>query len=70
MGKRIILQMKNISKQYPGVKALHNVNFSLNEGEIHALLGENGAGKSTLIKILMGIVKKDQGDIFFGKQKS
>jgi len=50
-----LLQMKNISKEFPGVKALDNVNFNVIKGQIHALVGENGAGKSTLIKILCGI---------------
>ena len=57
------LQMIDISKLFPGVKALDNVNFDLNEGEVHALIGENGAGKSTLIKILTGLYQKDSGDI-------
>ena len=51
----ILLQMKNISKTFPGVKALQNVNFSVRRGEIHCLVGENGAGKSTLMKVLSGI---------------
>lgn len=51
----ILLQMKNISKSFPGVKALQNVNFSVRRGEIHCLVGENGAGKSTLMKVLSGI---------------
>lgn len=64
-----LLAVKNISKSFPGVKALQNINFSVGAGEIHALMGENGAGKSTLIKILTGIYKKDDGDIIFdGKQ--
>ena len=56
---RVLLQ--GISKSFPGVRALENVDFQLNAGEIHALLGENGAGKSTLIKIMTGAVKRDSG---------
>lgn len=63
------LEMKNISKSFPGVKALQNVNFSVEEGEVVALLGENGAGKSTLMNVLGGIVVKDEGQIFInGKE--
>lgn len=56
-----IIRMENISKTFPGVKALQNVNFSVNAGEVHALVGENGAGKSTLIKVLMGAHTPDSG---------
>lgn len=56
--------MKNIHKSFPGVRALQAVDFTLCEGEIHALMGENGAGKSTLIKVLTGVYSKDSGDIF------
>ena len=60
-----ILQMTGISKSFPGVKALKKVKFDLNEGEIHALMGENGAGKSTLMKILTGIYNRDEGEITY-----
>ena len=56
--------MQNIYKSFPGVRALQNVNFTLCEGEIHALMGENGAGKSTLIKVLTGVYSKDSGEIY------
>lgn len=57
-----LLTMRGIYKSFPGVKALINVDFTLNSGEIHALLGENGAGKSTLIKVLTGVEKMDLGE--------
>lgn len=63
MGESIVLTMKNISKTFPGVKALSNVDFTLREGEIHALMGENGAGKSTLIKVLTGVHDFEAGEI-------
>lgn len=56
-----ILEMKDISKSFPGVKALDHVQLQIRPGEVHALMGENGAGKSTLMKILMGIYTKDKG---------
>ena len=58
-----ILEMKDISKSFPGVKALDKVDFKLQKGEIHALMGENGAGKSTLIKVITGVYEKDTGVI-------
>ena len=64
MKENSVLEMKNIYKSFPGVKALQAVDFTLCEGEIHALMGENGAGKSTLIKVLTGVYEKDGGDIF------
>ena len=60
-----LLSISGISKEFPGVKALNNVHFDLNEGEVHAIVGENGAGKSTLMKILSGIYKKDSGEISY-----
>ncbi|MBO4460734.1 MAG: sugar ABC transporter ATP-binding protein [Clostridiales bacterium] len=63
MEKGAILEMRGISKYFPGVRALEKVDFTLREGEIHALMGENGAGKSTLIKVLTGVYPKDAGEI-------
>ncbi len=62
--KDIVLTMRGIYKSFPGVHALQNVDFTLREGEIHALMGENGAGKSTLIKVLTGVYSKDAGEIY------
>src|SRR5882672_1964591 len=59
------LELKNISKQYPGVKANDRVNLRVKPGEIHAVLGENGAGKSTLMKIIYGAVRPDEGEILW-----
>jgi len=64
-----VVEMRGITKIYPLVKALDNVDFSLRKGEIISLLGENGAGKSTLMKVLFGIVKPDKGDIYIRGQK-
>ena len=65
-----VLEVKNIHKSFPGVRALQGVDFTLREGEVHALMGENGAGKSTLIKVLTGVYTKDEGQIFIkGKEK-
>ena len=63
MDENIVLSARGIYKEFPGVKALQNVDFTLREGEIHALMGENGAGKSTLVKCLTGVYIKDQGEI-------
>ena len=63
MQEGAVLEMRGICKYFPGVKALQNVDFTLREGEIHALMGENGAGKSTLIKVLTGVYEKDGGEI-------
>lgn len=59
-----ILRIEKLSKSFPGVQALKNINFQLKQGEIHALLGQNGAGKSTLVKIISGVYEADSGDIF------
>ena len=68
---KIVLKMRNIHKSFPGVRALQGVDFTLCEGEIHALMGENGAGKSTLIKVLTGVYTKDEGEIFIkGTEKA
>ena len=64
MPNDVVLSMRNISKAFPGVRALQNVDFSLYAGEIHALMGENGAGKSTLVKVLTGVYPKDSGQIY------
>ena len=65
----ILLEMKNMSKSFPGVKALDNVSLTVRRGTVHALMGENGAGKSTLMKCLFGINSGYEGEIFLdGKQ--
>ena len=67
--ENVLLEMKNISKQFPGVKALDDVNLRIYSGRIMALLGENGAGKSTLMKILTGVYQKTQGAVIYeGKE--
>ncbi len=64
MQEDCLLKLRGIEKRFPGVRALHNVDFTLRKGEIHALMGENGAGKSTLIKLLTGVYSKDDGTIY------
>lgn len=64
-----LVTMAGISKYFPGVQALENVDFTLQRGEIHALMGENGAGKSTLIKVLTGVERQDQGAILLGEKE-
>ena len=63
MAQPALLEMKNICKSFPGVKALDNVSLTVRPGTVHALMGENGAGKSTLMKCLFGIYSKDSGTI-------
>src|SRR2546423_654430 len=58
-----LLTVRGISKRFPGVIALSDVDFTLRAGEIHALMGENGAGKSTLIKVLTGVYPRDAGTV-------
>ncbi|MDO4493538.1 MAG: sugar ABC transporter ATP-binding protein [Clostridia bacterium] len=62
--EKVLLRMEGISKSFPGVKALDNVQLTLRSGTVHALMGENGAGKSTLMKCLFGIYQKDSGHIY------
>lgn len=64
-----ILEIKSITKTFPGVVALNKVSMKIRRGEVHALVGENGSGKSTLIKILFGIYKPDEGEVFLNGQE-
>ena len=64
-----ILEVRNICKEFPGVKALQNVSFDLKKGEVHVLLGENGAGKSTLMKVLTGVYHPNSGEIYLHGEK-
>ncbi len=66
---KYVLEMREIEKKFPGVKALKGVDFKLRKGEVHGMVGENGAGKSTLVKILMGVYTKDSGEMFIGGEK-
>lgn len=66
---KTILEMKNITKSFIGVRALKDINFSLESGEVRALMGENGAGKSTLIKVLTGVHKLDSGEIYLENKR-
>jgi ribose transport system ATP-binding protein len=63
------LEINSADKSFPGVKALHQANFRLKKGSIHALLGENGAGKSTLIKIITGVQKQDSGKLLINNNE-
>ena len=67
--RRPVLEMRGISKRYPGVVVLEDVGLTLYPGEVHGLVGENGAGKSTLIKILAGAIHADGGEIIIGGRR-
>ena len=69
MKDKAVLELHNIHKTFPGVKALNNVQFQLKKGEVHALMGENGAGKSTFIKVITGVHKAEEGEMFLNGQK-
>jgi ABC-type uncharacterized transport system ATPase subunit len=64
-----VVEMRNITKRFPGIIANDSINLKVKKGEIHALLGENGAGKSTLMNILFGLYQPDEGEIFINEQK-
>ncbi|MBE5773821.1 MAG: sugar ABC transporter ATP-binding protein [Clostridiales bacterium] len=66
---KVLLELKNITKIFPGVKALDGVQFELREGEVHALMGENGAGKSTFIKVITGVYMPEEGEMYLDGQK-
>ncbi|MEK6256529.1 MAG: ABC transporter ATP-binding protein [Chloroflexota bacterium] len=70
MSTEIALEVKNITKRFPGVLANDNISLKLKKGEIHALLGENGAGKSTLMNIIYGLYNQDEGEIFINGKKA
>jgi len=60
-----ILKVENITKSFPGTKALSSVGMEVRKGEVHALVGENGAGKSTLMNVISGVLAPDEGAIYF-----
>ena len=69
MAEEYVLELKGITKIFPGVKALNKVQFQLKPGEVHALMGENGAGKSTFIKVITGVHKAEEGEMYLHGQK-
>lgn len=69
MSEDLILELKGITKIFPGVKALNNVQFQLRRGEVHALMGENGAGKSTFIKVITGVHAAEEGHMYLNGQE-
>ena len=64
-----VVELKNVTKRFPGVIAMHDMHIQIRPGEIHGLIGENGAGKSTLIKVLTGVHIPEEGEIFVDGQK-
>lgn len=66
---KTILKLENITKQYPGVTALNNIDIEFKKGEIHSLVGENGAGKSTLIKVITGAISKTSGKLYYKNEE-
>ena len=69
MSDDLILELKGITKIFPGVKALDQVQFQLRRGEVHALMGENGAGKSTFIKVITGVHQAEEGHMYLNGQE-
>ena len=69
MTNNVLLRMEHISKSFPGVKALDDVELTVKAGTVHALMGENGAGKSTLMKCLFSVYHKDEGHIYLEGQE-
>ena len=69
MSKEQYIEFRHISKEFPGVKALNDINFTIKKGETHAILGENGAGKSTLLNILHGIYQPTDGELLIDGEK-
>ena len=65
-----ILELQNISKSFPGVRALDDINLKIKKGEVHALVGENGAGKTTLIRVISGIYKQDTGTVKYQRKRT
>jgi len=66
----VLVELRNIRKEFPGVVALDDMTMQLRAGEVHGLIGENGAGKSTLIKVLTGVYKPDGGEIYLRGEKT
>ena len=69
MEHEVIMELKHITKYFPGVVALDDMSFTIKRGTVHGLIGENGAGKSTLIKVLTGVNQPDKGEIHIDGQQ-